>query len=170
MAKLAINGGKKVREGKSFPTWPVVTDLERKAVLDVLNSGKWWQGAKVKEFEEKYAAFQDAKYGIACVNGTTALEIACVAAGIGAIAYTRTEPTGEVLGCTGESGVCGAMAAAAIAEMVGGSPEAVENAASLALQAFMGLPCDPMPGGSGFLPQILASEHFLEVGRGLAAL
>ena len=70
-----------------------------------------------------------------------------VAAGIGAIAYTRTEPTGEVLGCTGESGVCGAMAAAAIAEMVGGSPEAVENAASLALQAFMGLPCDPMPGG-----------------------
>ncbi len=70
-----------------------------------------------------------------------------VAAGIGAIAYTRTEPTGEVLGCTGESGVCGAMAAAAIVEMVGGSPEAVENAASLALQAFMGLPCDPMPGG-----------------------
>ena len=70
-----------------------------------------------------------------------------VAAGIGAIAYTRTEPTGEVLGCMGESGVCGAMAAAAIAEMVGGSPEAVENAASLALQAFMGLPCDPMPGG-----------------------
>ena len=39
------------------------------------------------------------------------------------------------------------MAAAAIAEMVGGTPEAVETAASLALQAFMGLPCDPMPGG-----------------------
>ena len=70
-----------------------------------------------------------------------------VAAAVGAIAYTRTEPTGEVLGCTGESGVCGAMAAAAIAEMVGGTPEAVETAASLALQAFMGLPCDPMPGG-----------------------
>jgi L-serine dehydratase len=70
-----------------------------------------------------------------------------VAAGVGAIAYTRTAPTGEVLGCTGESGVCGAMAAAAIAEMVGGTPEAVEAAASLTLQAFMGLPCDPMPGG-----------------------
>ena len=72
-----------------------------------------------------------------------------VAAGVGAIAYTRTAPTGEVLGCTGESGICGAMAAAAIAEMVGGTPEAVETAASLALQAFMGLPCDPMPGGLG---------------------
>ncbi len=70
-----------------------------------------------------------------------------VAAGIGAIAYTRTAPTGEVIGCTGESGVCGAMAAAAIVEMVGGPPQAAEDAASLALQAFTGLPCDPMPGG-----------------------
>jgi len=70
-----------------------------------------------------------------------------VAAGIGAIAYTRSAPTGEVTGCTGEAGTCGAMAAAAIVEMVGGSPEHVENAASLALQAFTGMPCDPMPGG-----------------------
>ena len=70
-----------------------------------------------------------------------------VAAGIGAIAYTRTEPTGEVIGCTGEAGVCGAMAAAAIVEMVGGRAGQVEAAASLTLQAFTGLPCDPMPGG-----------------------
>jgi L-serine dehydratase len=70
-----------------------------------------------------------------------------VAAGVGAIAYTRTAPTGEVIGCTGESGVCGAMAAAAICSMVGGTPRQSENAASLALQAFTGLPCDPMPGG-----------------------
>jgi L-serine dehydratase len=70
-----------------------------------------------------------------------------VAAGIGAIAYTRSEPTGEVTGCTGEAGICGAMAAAAIVEMAGGTPAAAENAASLALQAFTGMPCDPMPGG-----------------------
>ncbi len=70
-----------------------------------------------------------------------------VAAAIGAIAYSRSAPTGEVTGCTGEAGTCGAMAAAAIAEMAGGSPEQVENAASLALQAFTGMPCDPMPGG-----------------------
>lgn len=70
-----------------------------------------------------------------------------VAAGVGAIAYTRTAPTGEVLGCAGEAGICGAMAAAAIVQMVGGPPQAVEDAASLALQAYMGLPCDPIPGG-----------------------
>jgi L-serine dehydratase len=72
-----------------------------------------------------------------------------VAAGIGAIAYTRTAPTGEVTGCTGETGICGAMAAAAIAEMAGGTPEQVENAASLLLQAVIGIPCDPIAGGAG---------------------
>jgi L-serine dehydratase len=71
-----------------------------------------------------------------------------VAAGVGAIAFSRTEPTGEVLGCGGEGGVCGAMAAAAICEMAAGTPEQVENAASLALQAFIGMPCDPIPGGA----------------------
>jgi L-serine dehydratase len=70
-----------------------------------------------------------------------------VAAGVGAIAYSRTAPTGEVLGCTGEAGICGAMAAAGVVEMAGGPPEAAEEAASLALQTFTGMPCDPMPGG-----------------------
>jgi L-serine dehydratase len=70
-----------------------------------------------------------------------------VAAGIGAISYTRSAPTGEVTGCAGETGTCGAMAAAAIVEMVGGTPEQIENAASLALQTFTGMPCDPIPGG-----------------------
>ncbi|MFA4964900.1 MAG: L-serine ammonia-lyase, iron-sulfur-dependent, subunit alpha [Thermoleophilia bacterium] len=71
-----------------------------------------------------------------------------VAAAIGAISYTRSAPTGEVTGCSGEAGTCGAMAAAAIVEMVDGTPEQAENAASLALQSFTGVPCDPMPGGS----------------------
>ncbi len=71
-----------------------------------------------------------------------------VAAGIGAIAFTRTEPTGEVVGCGGEGGICGAMAAAAIAEMAGGAAQQVEDAASLSLQAAIGMPCDPIPGGS----------------------
>jgi L-serine dehydratase len=44
-----------------------------------------------------------------------------VAAGVGAIAYTRTEPTGEVTGCSGETGICGAMAAAGIVAMAGAS-------------------------------------------------
>jgi L-serine dehydratase len=72
-----------------------------------------------------------------------------IAAGIGAIAFTRTEPTGECIGCSGECGICGAMAAAAIVEMAGGAPAQVENAASLSLQSAIGMPCDPIPGGLG---------------------
>ena len=70
-----------------------------------------------------------------------------VAAGVGAIAYTRTEPTGEVIGCAGETGVCAAMAAAAIVELAGGAPQQGEHAASFAIQAAIGYPCDPIPGG-----------------------
>lgn len=75
------------------------------------------------------------------------LDALFIAAGVGAIAYTRTNPTGEVTGCAGECGVCGAMAAAAITYMMGGSPRQVEAAASLTLQAALGWPCDPIPGG-----------------------
>lgn len=70
-----------------------------------------------------------------------------VGAGVGAICYTRTSPTGEVIGCTGECGCCAAMTAAAITEMLHGTPEQVEAAASFALQSAVGWPCDPIPGG-----------------------
>ena len=72
-----------------------------------------------------------------------------IAAGIGAICYTRTAPTGEVIGCAGEVGICSAMTAAAIVEMLHGTPEQTENAASFALQAAIGWPCDIIPGGYG---------------------
>ena len=72
-----------------------------------------------------------------------------IAAGVGAIAYTRTAPTGEIIGCAGECGVCAAMTAAAVAEMLRATPIQVENAASMTLQAAIGWPCDPVPGGQG---------------------
>jgi L-serine dehydratase len=89
-----------------------------------------------------YAVQQDRGYGDADL-----LRGLFVAAGVGAIAYTRTAPTGEVIGCAGETGVCSAMAAAALVEMAGGTPAQAEHAASFAIQAATGLPCDPIPGG-----------------------
>jgi dTDP-4-amino-4,6-dideoxygalactose transaminase len=83
MAKLAINGGKKIRK-KDFPSWPVFGEEERKNLLEVFESGKWWYGEKVKEFEKKYAKFQGAKFGVTCTNGTAALEISLLTCGIGA--------------------------------------------------------------------------------------
>lgn len=72
-----------------------------------------------------------------------------VAAGLGALAYTHTNASGEV-GCVGESGVCCAMAAGAITWLAGGTGEQVERAASMALQASIGITCDPIVGGLEF--------------------
>jgi L-serine dehydratase len=77
------------------------------------------------------------------------VESLVVAAGLGALAFTHTNASGEV-GCVGESGVCCAMAAGAVAWLCGGDGRTVENAASMALQANIGIPCDPIDGGLEF--------------------
>lgn len=61
---------------------PVLGEEETKAVASVLESGMLAQGAKVKEFEEKFAKYVGTKYAIATNNGTTALHIGLLAAGV----------------------------------------------------------------------------------------
>ena len=77
------------------------------------------------------------------------IESLAVAAALGAIAFTHTNASG-VVGCVGESGVCCAMASGAVAWLAGGDGFQVERAASMALQANIGIPCDPIPGGLEF--------------------
>lgn len=94
MSQLAVWGGSPVR-AKSFPAWPVFDRAEEDALREVLHSGKWWRyaysdteeaggaGSKVAEFQRSFAHFQGAKYGIACANGTAALEVSLKALGVG---------------------------------------------------------------------------------------
>jgi L-serine dehydratase len=77
------------------------------------------------------------------------LEGLVVAAALGAIAYSLCRASGAS-GCAGESGICCAMAAGAVTWMAGGNGSQVQNAASMALQANIGIPCDPIPGGREF--------------------
>ncbi|AEF86887.1 hypothetical protein TREPR_1352 [Treponema primitia ZAS-2] len=77
------------------------------------------------------------------------LEGLVIAAQLGAIAFTLAHSSG-VSGCVGESGVCCAMASGAITWMAGGTGQQVQYAASMALQANIGIPCDPIPGGLEF--------------------
>jgi dTDP-4-amino-4,6-dideoxygalactose transaminase len=82
--RLAIHGGAPVRGAdRTWPAWPVVTDAERRALLEVLDSGKWWYGEGVARFEEEFAAFQDAAHCVTCTSGTTSAEICVQALGIG---------------------------------------------------------------------------------------
>ena len=52
------------------------------AALKVLRSGGYIGGAEVSAFEEEFAAYQGAKYGISCGNGTDAIVLALRALGI----------------------------------------------------------------------------------------
>ena len=80
---LAIHGGRPVRT-KPFPAWPIFGEEEEQALIRALRSGKWGRtaGDEVAKFEEQYAQYHQAKQGIAVVNGTVALRISMLAAGI----------------------------------------------------------------------------------------
>ena len=67
----------------------------------------------------------------------------------GAIGYLVTRNgsvSGAEAGCQAEVGSASAMAASALAEMLGGTPEQCCHAASIALSSLLGLVCDPVRG------------------------
>ncbi len=79
---LAVNGGTPVRT-QPWPKWPVFDERDERALLEALRSGVWGIGGKrVGEFECAYAGLHEARFGVACCNGTVALQIALVAAGV----------------------------------------------------------------------------------------
>lgn len=53
------------------------------AALGVLRSGEYIGGTEVSSFEEEFAAYEGAKFGISCGNGTDAIVLALRALGIG---------------------------------------------------------------------------------------
>lgn len=84
MSKLALFGGEPVKPSP-FPVWPQYDEGERQALLDVLDSRIWWRtpGTRTRQFEQEFAAYHQAKHGIAVTNGTAALEVSLAALGIG---------------------------------------------------------------------------------------
>ncbi len=68
------------------------------------------------------------------------------AAAIGSLFKMNASISGAEVGCQGEVGSACAMAAAGLAEVMGGSPSQVENAAEIALEHNLGLTCDPIGG------------------------
>jgi len=85
MSKLAINGGEKLINRSIGKKWPIWDEREEKALLDVLHSGRWWgggEGSKVREFEDAFAEYQDAKYAVTTNSGIQSLICALKAAGV----------------------------------------------------------------------------------------
>ncbi len=68
------------------------------------------------------------------------------AAAIGILYKENASISGAEVGCQGEVGVACSMAAGALAEILGGTPAQVENAAEIGMEHNLGLTCDPIGG------------------------
>lgn len=68
------------------------------------------------------------------------------ATAIGGLIKTNASIAGAEVGCQGEVGSASAMAAAGLAQALGGTPTQVENAAEIAMEHSLGLTCDPVAG------------------------
>lgn len=69
-----------------------------------------------------------------------------IAAAIGIIYKETASIFGAEVGCQGEVGVACSMAAAALAAVMGGTPDQVENAAEIGMEHNLGTTCDPVGG------------------------
>lgn len=68
------------------------------------------------------------------------------ASAIGLVAANKASIAGAEGGCQAECGVGSAMAAAAVTEMCGGTPQMVSDACAIAIKNILGLVCDPVAG------------------------
>jgi len=83
MDKLAINGGTPVRKDLIGYGRQYIDEADIQAVVDTLKSPALTCGPKIPELEKKICEVTGAKYAVAVSNGTAALHIAAMAAGIG---------------------------------------------------------------------------------------
>jgi L-serine dehydratase len=88
-------------------------------------------------------------YAVTFVPGTdddAIVNFLLVAGALGAIYQQTASISGAEVGCQGEVGTACSMAAGALAEIFGGTPEQVENAAEIGMEHNLGLTCDPVGG------------------------
>ena len=88
-------------------------------------------------------------YAVRFVPGTdddAIVRFLLVAGALGAIYQQTASISGAEVGCQGEVGTACSMAAGALAEILGGTPEQVENAAEIGMEHHLGLTCDPVGG------------------------
>lgn len=83
MEKPAVCGGVPVRDTKIYYGHQYIDEADVAAVVDVLRHHDLTCGPKIGELERKLCEITGAKYAVVCSNGTAALHIACLAAGIG---------------------------------------------------------------------------------------
>ena len=83
MERLALFGGKPVRETPLSYGRQYIDDADIAAVVETLKSDCLTVGPKITELEKRLCQVTGAKYAVAVCNGTAALHLAAAAAGFG---------------------------------------------------------------------------------------
>ena len=85
MSKLALFGGEKAVKtvNPDMLKWPIITEEEEVAVLDVLRKGKMSEIDITMKFEQEFADWIGVKYALATNNGTSSLMCAMYGVGLG---------------------------------------------------------------------------------------
>jgi L-serine dehydratase len=81
-----------------------------------------------------------------CGDEDAVVRFLLTAGAIGLVYKENASISGAEVGCQGEVGSACSMAAGALCEVMGGSPQQVENAAEIAMEHNLGLTCDPVGG------------------------
>ena len=82
MEKPAIEGGRPVRETPIYYGHQYIDEADIQAVVDVMKSDYLTCGPKIAELEKKLCALTGAEHAVVCANGTAALHMAALAAGV----------------------------------------------------------------------------------------
>ena len=86
MEKLALLGGTPVVQNaptKALFGWPIITEEDEAAALDVIRNNKFSGTDITEKFQEEFAAWQGTEYALAFCNGTAALTASMFAIGLG---------------------------------------------------------------------------------------
>lgn len=149
MEKLALLGGEPVipEKPEELFKWPIITDEDRAAAMEVLEKNKFSGTDITEKFQEEFAAWQGREYAIAYCNGTAALYSAMFAIGLGQgdeiICPTKTywASISQAINLGASAVFCN------IDEMLSMDPDDLERCISPRTKAIMvvhyfGYPCD----------------------------
>ena len=98
---------------------------------------------------------------------TIAKEFLLTAAAIGSLYKRNASISGAEAGCQGEVGSACSMAAAGLAQVLGGTNKQIENAAEIAMEHNLGLTCDPV---GGFVQMPCIERNAIAAGTAVSAV
>jgi len=98
---------------------------------------------------------------------TIAKDFLLTAAAVGSLYKRNASISGAEAGCQGEVGSACSMAAAGLAQVLGGTNRQIENAAEIAMEHNLGLTCDPV---GGFVQMPCIERNAIAAGTAVAAV